>query len=331
MTQQDIAKLAHVSRTTVSRVLNGDPTVNETLKKRILEVIEQTGYQKNYISSSLASKNIKNIYAFIVESIDSNYSKELIKGFEKIQEEKKEFGYKINIIKTPINAPEEQLFKLKEILESKKIEGIIITPLLRVEILKLLELYPKINVIALDAKLDENIPYIGANYTQSGEIAGDLINEILRKNEKILVLKFPDDYISSKKYYDGLILSIDQEKLITVETLKKIAFENSNFLEKLIIPEIKLITTNRYLKELILNNQGFLEKNKDIRIVGVGGNHDTNQYVENGLMAFSINECYSDIGYSLGKIFFEQVFKDKYIPICKFIKPKIITKSYLKK
>jgi LacI family transcriptional regulator len=56
LTLVDIAKQAGVSRSTVSRVVNDNPNVNENVRKRIQEVIISTGYQPHPAARSLASQ-----------------------------------------------------------------------------------------------------------------------------------------------------------------------------------------------------------------------------------------------------------------------------------
>lgn len=55
LTLVDIAKQAGVSRSTVSRVVNDDPNVNENVRKRVQEVILSTGYHPHAAARSLAS------------------------------------------------------------------------------------------------------------------------------------------------------------------------------------------------------------------------------------------------------------------------------------
>lgn len=54
-TLERIAELAHVSRSTVSRVLNDDPHVKPATRQRVLDVVEQEGYEPNRAARSLAS------------------------------------------------------------------------------------------------------------------------------------------------------------------------------------------------------------------------------------------------------------------------------------
>lgn len=54
VTIQEIAEIANVSRSTVSRVLNDDPNVREETRKRVKQVIEQIDYHPNTAARRLA-------------------------------------------------------------------------------------------------------------------------------------------------------------------------------------------------------------------------------------------------------------------------------------
>lgn len=56
LTLEDIATTAGVSRSTVSRVVNGHPSVREDVRKRVLEVIQSTGYHPHAAARTLASQ-----------------------------------------------------------------------------------------------------------------------------------------------------------------------------------------------------------------------------------------------------------------------------------
>ena len=56
LTLEDIAKRAGVSRSTVSRVINNHPSISDSAKERVLEVINVTGYQPNAAARTLASQ-----------------------------------------------------------------------------------------------------------------------------------------------------------------------------------------------------------------------------------------------------------------------------------
>lgn len=56
ITIKEIAERAKVSRTTVSRVLNNSGYVSEDARKRVLLVIEETGYVPSAHAKSLRTK-----------------------------------------------------------------------------------------------------------------------------------------------------------------------------------------------------------------------------------------------------------------------------------
>lgn len=55
LTLERIAEIAGVSRSTVSRVINGQVGVKDDVRQRVLQVIDETGYQPNLAARALAS------------------------------------------------------------------------------------------------------------------------------------------------------------------------------------------------------------------------------------------------------------------------------------
>jgi LacI family transcriptional regulator len=56
LTLDDIAKKAGTSRSTVSRVINGQPYVRQDVRERVLKVVQETGFHPNLAARSLASQ-----------------------------------------------------------------------------------------------------------------------------------------------------------------------------------------------------------------------------------------------------------------------------------
>jgi LacI family transcriptional regulator len=71
MTLEEIARLAGVSRSTVSRVVNGDPHVSEDVRARVQLVIQEHNFHPNAAARSLASRRTRIISLLIPRSIGS--------------------------------------------------------------------------------------------------------------------------------------------------------------------------------------------------------------------------------------------------------------------
>ena len=78
----EVAKLAGVSKSTVSRVLNNSELVNKSTEKKVLQVIEATGYYPSNIARSLKIKRTKTI-GVILADIGNPFYFEVLKGIEK--------------------------------------------------------------------------------------------------------------------------------------------------------------------------------------------------------------------------------------------------------
>jgi len=71
LTLDDIAKLAGVSRSTVSRVVNDHPNVSDSARKRVLQIIENTGFHPNPAARALASHRTRMIGLVLPRSVSS--------------------------------------------------------------------------------------------------------------------------------------------------------------------------------------------------------------------------------------------------------------------
>lgn len=72
MKSEEIAKIAGVSRSTVSRVINNYSNVPEDTKKKVLDVISKYNYQPNTSARVLAGKQNDTIGLFIVSIADAD-------------------------------------------------------------------------------------------------------------------------------------------------------------------------------------------------------------------------------------------------------------------
>lgn len=74
LTLEDIARLSRVSRSTVSRVVNGDENVSPATRQRVLEVIQQHNYQPNQAARRLAAGRTETLGLVISAGVGTTFN-----------------------------------------------------------------------------------------------------------------------------------------------------------------------------------------------------------------------------------------------------------------
>ncbi|WP_066172791.1 LacI family DNA-binding transcriptional regulator [Bacillus marinisedimentorum] len=120
ITIKEIAKLANVSRTTVSRALNNSGYVSEDARKRIEKVIEETGYVPSEHAKSLRTKKTK-VIGVILPKISTETASRVVNG---IDEELAGAGYQILLANTNLDRSKE--IEYLKLLKSRQVDGIIL-------------------------------------------------------------------------------------------------------------------------------------------------------------------------------------------------------------
>ncbi len=69
VTMLDVARSAGVSKSTVSRVLNGKNIVREEIKALVYKAIEETGYRPNLLAQQLATQKTNMIGLVITNDV----------------------------------------------------------------------------------------------------------------------------------------------------------------------------------------------------------------------------------------------------------------------
>lgn len=117
---KDIARLAGVSPSTVSRVLNNSGYVSEEMRLKVQSVIDETGYRPNQIAKSLKDRSTKTI-GIIIPQIASETMTKLVEAAYRCCNER---GYKILMENTQLDWGRE-VESLKS-LYHQQVEGILL-------------------------------------------------------------------------------------------------------------------------------------------------------------------------------------------------------------
>jgi LacI family transcriptional regulator len=119
VTIKDIARMANVSHTTVSRALNDKSRIRSETKEKILSIIKELNYQPNFIARSLVMKRTKT-FGLVITTIANPFYNELAQG---IEETVRRLGYSIILCCTNSDLSSEKHYI--DILRSKGVDGII--------------------------------------------------------------------------------------------------------------------------------------------------------------------------------------------------------------
>jgi len=118
MNIREIAKRAKVSTATVSRTINRISTVDPRLAKRVLKVIEESGYRPNVQARALVSGRT-HILGLVVSEITNPFFPEIVQAFEDIAVE---HGYEIMLVST-VHDPKRMDLSVRRMTE-RRVDGV---------------------------------------------------------------------------------------------------------------------------------------------------------------------------------------------------------------
>lgn len=119
-TIKDVARMAGVSISTVSRVINNSKPVSPEVRQKVLEVINELGYKPNEVARTLVTKK-SYLIGVIVTDLGDTYIAQLVRGIEEVG---KMYDYDILLCSTYGDKAAE--IKYMQILSRKQAEGIIL-------------------------------------------------------------------------------------------------------------------------------------------------------------------------------------------------------------
>jgi LacI family transcriptional regulator len=120
MNIKDIAKLAQVGVSTVSRVLNNHPDVKDSTRKKILKIIRESNYIPNNSARILKQHNTKNI-GILVKGVFNPFFSEMISVIGKIINE---LGYTMIVHQNDYSSNQD-IDTLIAFIKEKRLQGVI--------------------------------------------------------------------------------------------------------------------------------------------------------------------------------------------------------------
>ena len=195
ITIADIAKMANVSKATVSRVLNTPKIVNKAQRENILRIIDETGYIPNQFARKLGKSETAWGTALFVYDIINPYFAMIIRGLTGLAMKK---GMPMFVFET-LNNTEREVFYLKT-LAHNKVSGVILTAGISEEIVaKAKENFPVVII-------DQHCPNLSIPEVASDNFNGarKAVEYLIRLNHrKIGFIAGPSSWITAKNRMDG--------------------------------------------------------------------------------------------------------------------------------
>nr|WP_121273183.1 LacI family DNA-binding transcriptional regulator [Pedobacter schmidteae] len=189
---KEIAKRANVSIGTVDRVIHNRTGVSKATKNNILAIMKDLDYQPNILARRLASKKVLHFASLIPAiSTETEFWAAPIRGIEMAEAEIKQFGIVIDKYFYDQNDKQSFVKQTKNILKTA-VDGILVAPIFIEESLAFSKLcnQKKIPQIFINSDIpnETRLSYIGPDLFQSGHLSAHMVNYLVRKNDKILIV-----------------------------------------------------------------------------------------------------------------------------------------------
>lgn len=162
----DVAKLAGVSKTTVSRVLNKRGSLSEKTIKKVYDAMDELNYRPNVIARQLFKQETK-LIGLIFPTVTSPFFGQLISS---IQKQLFNQGYRVLIGDSKNDSRIERKY-LQELL-AHQVDGLIVG-----SHNSGIDEYnnPNMPIVAIDRRVNDDIPIISSNNYMGGLMATELL------------------------------------------------------------------------------------------------------------------------------------------------------------
>lgn len=218
-TSIDVAKLAGVSRTTVSFVLNNfpDSNISENTRQRVIEAARQLNYHPNASGRKLASGKSKMIGLVRLQSIEQVFNDAfLLQVFVGIEQAASKWGFHV-LLK---HLDHEKTDGYSQLITENHVDGIILSGPLQNDP-ELIQLHKEgVPIILLGQMANTNIPFVDVNAEFGSKMAVDHLISCGHKRIA-MITNAKMEYSSAQQRKSGYLKAIKNAKIKVDESLIK--------------------------------------------------------------------------------------------------------------
>ncbi|KQO96902.1 LacI family DNA-binding transcriptional regulator [Leifsonia sp. Leaf264] len=205
---RDVARLAEVSHQTVSRVLNGHPSIRDETRQRVLDAMEALKYRPNRAARALVTSRSRTIG--VLSATTGEYGPS--SSIAAIEDAAREAGYFVNTANLAASTPAAIVDALKHLV-LQDVEGLIV-------------MAPQVRVFDVLAGMAIDIPYVSLQSTGQSDHRALAVDQIAGAraatqhlidlgHHEIVHLAGPQDWIEAEARMRGFLDAIIESDLRT--------------------------------------------------------------------------------------------------------------------
>jgi LacI family transcriptional regulator len=210
LTLEEIAKLAGVSRSTVSRVINQQPSVREEVREEVWRVVRETGYMPHAAARSLASRRTRVIGVIIPEAVTTLFTDPFFPLFLRgVTERCNAHDYYLML--SLFNGPGDQEERYRRIVGSNHLDGVIVASTRMDD-----PLFPRLLQDGIPFVLAGRLPDQRVNYVDVDNVGGArmAVEHLIRLgHERIGTITGPLSMITGQDRLEGYRHALEAHRI----------------------------------------------------------------------------------------------------------------------
>lgn len=299
---KDIAKLAGVSVGTVDRVIHSRGKVSSKALQKVMEIINQTGYQPNLLARTLGSNKKYLIATLIPDPSLDEYWEQSFLGVKEAETELAQYNIQVKTFlfdlydKSSFNKCADEVIKANP-------DALMTAPIFYHEAVTFFNHLKNQSIpyILFNTSIPEIEPacFIGQDLYQSGKLGAELLDISCKSSGTFAILHIYEDIHNSIHLAEKEKGFKDYFKEKNNSDFKAIGIDMSNPAEPTLEKELSDLLADPQIRGLLVTTSkgaymtaSFLEKHNrtDIQLVGYDLLKENIHYLEKGIINFLIHQ-----------------------------------------